>query len=183
MKQSLFAFSLVLALAAPAFASNQPYSGQQLRTIKSMSAGDVEGHIQGYGLGYAKTAELNHYPGPAHLRELTQELGLSEEVLQEIIAIEDDMRQKAIQLGREIVDMERQLDMMFAHAQAAPDLVMRLSKKIGALQGELRAVHLNAHLAVRPLLSDDIVKRYDELRGYTQGTEETSSEHNHHHGH
>ena len=183
MKLSLIALSIILASTAPTLASNQPYSGQQHRTIKSMSADEVEGHIKGYGLGYAKTAELNHYPGPAHLRELTQELGLSQEITQQILAIEEDMRTSAQRLGQQIVNLERQLDMMFVHAQPSPELVDELTSKIGALQGKLRAVHLNAHLAVRPLLSEDIIKRYDELRGYTGEAEDTSSDHNHHHGH
>ena len=167
--------------------ANQPYSGQQHRTIKSMSADEVEGHIKGYGLGYAKTAELNHYPGPAHLRELTQELGLSQEITKQILTIEEDMRANAQKLGQQIVNLERQLDMMFVHAQPSPELVDELTTKIGTLQGKLRAVHLNAHLAIRPLLSEDVIKRYDELRGYTgEETEDTkvmSSDHTHHHEH
>ena len=177
----------IALISATATIANNPYAGLEQRTIKALSADAVDGHLKGYGLGYAKAAELNHYPGPAHLRELTEELGLSEDLLQKIIAIEEDMRAKAVKLGHKIVDLERQLDMMFAHAQAAPDLVTELSKKIGLLQGELRAVHLNAHLAVRPLLSDELVKRYDELRGYTgEETEDTkvmSSDHTHHHEH
>ncbi|MEG3618745.1 hypothetical protein V5T82_09785 [Magnetovibrio sp. PR-2] len=182
MKLPLIALTFVLAAAVPTLASNQPYSGQQHRTIKSMSAAEVEGHLKGYGLGYAKTAELNHYPGPAHLRELTKELGLSKDVTQQILAIEEQMLADAKKLGRHIVDLERKLDMMFVHAQPSPELVSKLTKEIGTLQGELRAIHLNAHLDVRPLLSKDIVERYDALRGYT--SQDTSTpEQTHHHGH
>jgi hypothetical protein len=40
---------------------------------------------------------------------------------------------------------------------------------IARLKGRLRAVHLKAHLAVRPLLTAHQVARYNALRGYGGG--------------
>ncbi len=43
------------------------YSGQEKRTIKSLSPDDIAELERGGGWGLAKAAELNGLPGPAHL--------------------------------------------------------------------------------------------------------------------
>jgi hypothetical protein len=47
-----------------------PYAGQDARDIKSLSAEDIAELRRGGGWGFAKSAELNGMPGPAHLLEL-----------------------------------------------------------------------------------------------------------------
>lgn len=54
--------------------ANQPYAGQQQRSITSLSADDQLALRAGQGWGLAKPAELNGVPGPLHLLERT--LGL-----------------------------------------------------------------------------------------------------------
>ena len=63
---------VLTAAAAAAQAQHQPYAGQQQRDLKALSADEVKQYLEGAGLGYAKPAELNHYPGPprAALRDL-----------------------------------------------------------------------------------------------------------------
>jgi hypothetical protein len=67
---------LVLAVAAfimawPVLAdSPTPYAGQQNRTIKALSDEDIVGLLKGDGMGFAKAAELNGYPGPKHVLDL-----------------------------------------------------------------------------------------------------------------
>ena len=39
---------------------------------------------------------------------------------------------------------------------------------IGGLAGRLRAVHLAAHVKMRAVLSDEQVRAYDALRGYSR---------------
>ena len=77
------AVHLLLASAIPgAFAETVPqpsaYVGQQTRAIKSLSEQDVDDLLAGRGTGFAKAAELNGYPGPAHVLELREPLTLSE---------------------------------------------------------------------------------------------------------
>lgn len=43
---------------------------------------------------------------------------------------------------------------------------MRRTGEIGRLQGELRAVHLQTHLAQRAILTPAQTEQYDDLRGY-----------------
>src|ERR1051325_5074999 len=57
----------------------QPYAGQQEREIKALSADEITGYLAGAGMGYAKAAELNGYPGPMHVLELADQLKLTPE--------------------------------------------------------------------------------------------------------
>src|SRR5258708_15865329 len=70
--------SIVLLLGfAPASAQEQPYAGYEQRPIKALSAQQISDLRAGRGMGLALAAELNGYPGPTHLLELADKLGLS----------------------------------------------------------------------------------------------------------
>ena len=77
------ALRLLLLIIVPALADAQdhtsPYAGQQARDIKALSPDEIQGYLTGQGMGLAKAAELNGYPGPLHVLELAAELKLTEE--------------------------------------------------------------------------------------------------------
>ena len=70
--------TLSLALAASVLAgpapADMPYAGQQARAIKALSDDDIAALRKGEGMGVAKAAELNGYPGPAHVLVLAADL-------------------------------------------------------------------------------------------------------------
>jgi hypothetical protein len=72
----------VLALAlAPVPSSSQTqssYVGFGDGPIKSLSGQQIGDLRAGRGMGLALAAELNGYPGPSHVLELAESLGLSE---------------------------------------------------------------------------------------------------------
>ena len=71
---------LLLGAASTAIAQHHgPYTGQQNREIKALSPQEMQNYLEGKGMGYAKAAELNHYPGPAHALELADRLELTSE--------------------------------------------------------------------------------------------------------
>lgn len=76
------------------------------------------------------------------------------------------MKTKATVLGTEIVKRESALDRQFASGAVTPESLGTLLSEIAALKGELRYVHLLAHLEQRPLLSKHQIRLYDGLRGY-----------------
>jgi len=160
-------FAVVLASAATAPAQTaSPYVGQQQRSIKALSDQEVRDLTEGRGMGLAKAAELNSYPGPMHVLELAGQLELSDTQRAATQSLRAIVRNKAPVLGARIIEAERDLDRAFAEGWIdAADLRSR-TKAIAALQGELRAVHLEAHLAQRVLLTAQQIARYDELRGY-----------------
>jgi Spy/CpxP family protein refolding chaperone len=148
---------------------HSPYTGQEARQIKALSPDDMQALLDGRGMGLAKAAELNHYPGPLHVLELATPLHLSDPQRAETQKIYDQMRQEAIRLGQLIVAKEQELDRLFAAQLVDAASLRTLVSDIARLQGELRLVHLQAHLDMQRLLSPEQIAAYDRLRGYSGG--------------
>src|ERR1700676_2515830 len=91
-----------------------PYAGEQARSIKALSETDIAALRKGEGMGMAKAAELNGYPGPVHVLELVSQLRLTPDQVQQVTAIRERMSATAKALGGEIIDRERALDQLFA---------------------------------------------------------------------
>jgi len=153
-----------LALAAEPAPS--PYAGEQHREIKSLSAKEVQDLLAGRGMGLAKSAELNRYPGPAHVLELADRLGLSAAQKAQTKSVFDAMDSRARALGKALVEREAELDRLFASRQVSRATLESSLAEISKLQGELRRVHLEAHLAQTDILTQGQVASYVELRGY-----------------
>jgi hypothetical protein len=143
-----------------------PYAGQQTRAVKSLSEDEIGALLAGQGSGYAKAAELNGYPGPAHVLELAERLHLSEGQLQATRGLMQAHRTRARALGERLVAAETDLDRLFATKAAAPGSVDAATERIALLQAQLRAEHLKTHLAQTRLLDAEQLRRYAELRGY-----------------
>lgn len=151
--------------AANANATNQ-YSGQETREIKALAAEDVQNYLSGKGMGLAKVAELNGYPGPSHVLALAGELSLSAEQKQRTEALFKSMETKAKEIGRALVDEERRLDQLFASKMISPESLAQSLKRIGELQAQVRQAHLESHLAQVKILTPGQVATYIKLRGY-----------------
>lgn len=165
MKALSIALLLCVAPAA-AFAEMAPYQGQEARAIKALDADRVAGLLSGAGLGYAKAAELNGWPGPLHALELAEELALSDEQKAALTAKREAMLAAAIPLGAELVAAEAALDAMFAEGPPLAEAVAAATDRAASIEGALRAVHLAAHIATRPLLTRHQTMLYMRHRGY-----------------
>ena len=174
---SVSAILIVVPLLVWSQTANTPYAGQESRQIKSLSEAEVQAYLTGRGMGLAKPAELNSYPGPMHALELAEQLHLSEAQRAELQKVFEAMRAGAVRLGKLVVEKEEALNRLFAEGRASADNVQTAVGEIARLQGELRAVHLRAHLDTKRVLSPHQVKKYDELRGY--GGKEGGPQHQH----
>lgn len=185
MKPCLTACLIVLGLPTIAFAQTghdhhaghgapaaAGYTSLGDREIKALSDEELEGLLQGEGLGFALTAELNGIPGPLHILELAEPLGLTTEQREAVQRIFSGMREETRRLGAELVEVERMLDRRFAHRHIDADVVRELTGQIGELRGKIRAVHLIAHLDVDPLLTEEQRTAYRVLRGYEDPQDE-----------
>lgn len=158
-----------LLLAAPALAQHggpSPYSGQHHRAIKALSEKEVSDLLAGAGMGYAKAAELNRYPGPMHALEHAAELELSPAQREELASLMKRHKAEARELGVRVVDLERELDQLFATRTANEASVDRLLEQLAQAQARLRGSHLKAHLETTALLRRDQIDRYVKARGY-----------------
>jgi hypothetical protein len=156
-----------LLITAAAHAQHQPYAGGQTREIKSLSQKEVEDLRAGAGMGYAKAAELNSYPGPLHALELANKLGLSPEQRTAIQGLMDQHKAEARAIGAQRVEAERTLEQLFRSGEAGQAALADAVRTAAALEGEYRLSHLETHRRTRALMTDEQVARYDALRGYS----------------
>jgi Spy/CpxP family protein refolding chaperone len=171
----IFLWVFVVMLVVPALTLAQhihsPYVGQEKRAIKALSEEETQALLSGQGMGLAKVAELNHYPGPRHVLESVPQLQLSEAQRAQTQQIYDRMHQEAVHLGALIIDKERELENLFATEAVNSNNLPSLAKQLAQLQGELRLVHLQAHVEMKRVLSREQIDTYDVLWGHTVGAD------------
>lgn len=169
-----------LLLSSPVAAQHEghgqhssPYAGQEDSGIAALSAQEVQQLREGAGMGLARAAELNHYPGPKHLLEMAEELELSADQKSAIQTIYEEMHATAVGLGEQIIDREEHLQRRFAHRHIDEGSLREATSEIARLHGELRFAHLTAHLQTTALLTAAQIATYDRLRGYGQSAPAT----------
>ncbi len=134
--------------------------------VASLTDEEVRSLRHGEGMGLARAAELNHFPGPRHLLELASELGLSDEQIARIRAIHDRMKSEAVAKGDAIIMAEGHLADLFASGEPTARETARVTGHLGAMRGQLQAIHLLAHIEAARELSAGQIREYDRLRGY-----------------
>jgi Spy/CpxP family protein refolding chaperone len=163
---SLAAVSLVWQAAAQT-QQDQPYAGLQTREIKALSREQMGDLAAGRGMGLALAAELNGYPGPRHVLELSTQLSLTDEQRTSIQRLFDSMREEVIPLGKQLLSAEKDLNRAFVERTITPEKLQSMTAGIGEMQGKLRDTHLKYHLATATLLSPDQLRRYNDAWLYT----------------
>lgn len=116
------------------------------------------------GSGMALYADVNGYPGPKHVLELRDSLKLTSEQTRRIEGIIKRMRSRATELGKRIIEQEQGLEALFRRHDATRAEIDRRARSIGTLRGDLRAVHLRAHLEARDVLTQEQIDRYISIR-------------------
>lgn len=172
MRRFALALVFLLGTAASAYAQHAghgpaaPYAGQQTRTVTSFSEEDLAELRRGGGWGLAKPAELNGYPGPAHLLELARELELTAEQEARIRAVFEAMKRRAVAAAEAWIEAEAALDAAFRERRIDREALDRLLGRAEAARKVLRSVHLEAHLEMPALLEPAQIARYEAWRGY-----------------
>jgi Spy/CpxP family protein refolding chaperone len=160
------AVAMAFVLTSGGAIAQSPYAGMQARTVKALSDQQIADLKAGRGMGLALAAELNGYPGPAHLLELADQLSLTESQRAEVARLFDAMKSEAVPLGERLIHQETDLDRMFATRTITPENLRAATQAIGETEGALRDTHLKYHLSTLALLTPAQVERYAQLRGY-----------------
>lgn len=165
--------TLLLVLATPAAAQHEQheehvsaYAGEEKSEIPSLTALEMENLRTAAGMGLARAAELNHFPGPKHVLEMADELALTGDQAERVTRIRERMATDAVELGDAIIEAERTLNLRFRHGHIDEAALQDLLEEISDLSGRLRFVHLRAHLETTGVLATEQVVEYDRLRGY-----------------
>jgi Spy/CpxP family protein refolding chaperone len=161
----------VLLLGAPTALAQQhghhhaePADTVTVAVPSGLTTEEIAGLLDGRGMGMATPAEAHGYPGPLHVLELADSLGLTPEQRATAERLRAAMLEEARDLGAQIVANERALDDVFAQGRADAALVDAITAEIGLLRGRLRAAHLRAHLALRGALTPEQIARYTTFR-------------------
>lgn len=164
----------VMVIAVPARAAGQhtllsPYRERQSSEIRGLSAEEIEDLRAGRGMGSARAAELNGYPGPRHVLDAFEagQASLTDEQARAVRGLFEQMSQEARRLGGLIVQEEHELEAAFRQGAIDETQLRRRVERIAGLRGELRLVHLRAHLLTRRLLSEEQILHYNHVRGYS----------------
>ena len=144
----------------------KPYASLEKRPIKALSDQQIADLRAGRGMGMALAAELNGYPGPLHVLELAEPLGLTPDQRARIADLFEAMKAEAAALGEKLIAAEADLDRQFADRTITQASLGAGTEKVAALNGGLRATHLKYHLLTVAVLTPAQVERYGTLRGY-----------------
>ncbi len=166
----------ILAAAAPARAQ-QPYAGLEERPIKALSEQQTADLRAGRGMGLALAGELNGYPGPVHVLELADALGLSDQQRAKVQDLFAAMKAEAIPLGETLIAQEAGLDKQFAEKTITPTSLAAFTHAIGATQAALRGAHLKYHLLTHDVLTSaqpSVMPNCEATKpGLSTGTDDT----------
>ncbi len=153
---------LAFVLAGCASAPEAETPGTASRTLSQQ---EVDGLLLGRGMGMAAAAEINGYPGPQHVLDLKEELGLTPDQRFATSRLVGLVQGRARALGQRILDAERRLDADMAEGKLSSDQVRARLETIAALRAQLRFTHIDAHLEQKKILTPEQIRRYYELRG------------------
>lgn len=163
----------------PALAQHHGYAAAKDREIKALSPEQVKQYQAGAGMGYAMPAELNRFPGPMHVLELADKLGLTAEQKARTQALMDAHKAEARAIGAKRVESERAIEALFRSGKVEEAALAKQVRDAAALEGEFRLAHLETHRRMRALLSEEQVARYVQLRGYGGGSPAGHGGHRH----
>jgi len=176
MTKSLLAL-LLLLVSGFSFA-NSENSNQNHKTLKSLSNNEINNYLTGKGMGFAKPAELNNYPGPRHVLDISDELSLSKNQIDKTKFLFNQMQSTAKKLGAILIDKEMDIENLFSSSKATSENLSHLLIESANIKAKIRLAHLTAHIQQKDILNKHQIIKYNEIRGYSG---DIKSAHKHHH--
>jgi Spy/CpxP family protein refolding chaperone len=158
---------------------HSPYSDEEmLRVIKSLSLKDIAALQNGTGDafgGLAILAELNGYPGPRHILDLSSQLSLTAAQEVKIGESYHTMNNEAKAIGTQIIAVEKEMNEAFSNKTITEEELRMLLEISADLYGQLRYIHLAAHLETVNVLTPEQIHLYNKLRGYYDDNNSTDN--------
>lgn len=160
-----------LAIAGPAPAQHASHAGhagpaghsghaEAQRCIDSFDRVVADG--RGFGLAFA--ADRHGYPGPLHVLELGDTLGLTASQRSQVQSLETAMFAESRPRSAALLAAERRLDTLFSSGRATESDLGSMVAEVERLRGEVRLVHLRYHLKTRDVLTEQQRLVYHERR-------------------
>jgi len=163
----VFALALVPAPVAAQHTSHQHSGGAPSEGhLKAQACLDEFDAVvrDGRGFGMAFAADQHGYPGPMHVLELKERLGLSAEQEARVRAVMHAMFAESRPKGERLLEAEARLRALFAAGRADEAAVRAATATVERARAEVRLVHLLAHLTTRDVLTEAQRRAYHEAR-------------------
>lgn len=125
---------------------------------------DREALMNGDEGSQASYAEDSGCPSPKKVLDAAVELDLTPAQKKSVQKIYDDARERAKELGKQIVRIEQEISQAFREGLVTAKSITADAQDIGRLRGKLRAVHLVAHLETKGVLNNEQVKMYMKMK-------------------
>jgi len=136
--------------------------GHQAAQACAVEFDKVVGEGRGFGMAFA--ADQNGYPGPMHVLELKDRLKLTANQEAKAQALMHAMFSESKPKSARLLELEAKLRRLFADRTADVTAVRATVAEVERARGEVRLVHLLAHLKTRELLTEDQRRIYHETR-------------------
>jgi Spy/CpxP family protein refolding chaperone len=118
----------------------------------------------GRGFGLAFAADQNGYPGPLHVLELKDRLGLTAEQETRVRALLEAMFADARPKSARLLQAEARLRALFASGKTDEASVRTAAAEVEQARRDVRLVHLLTHLQTRALLTKSQISAYTAAR-------------------
>ena len=119
---------------------------------------------EGRGFGMAFAADQHGYPGPMHVLELKERLGLTPEQEARIRGLIEAMFAESRPKSTRLLAAESKLRALFAAGGADEAAVRAAVAEVERARADVRIVHLLAHLKTRELLTEEQRRAYHQAR-------------------
>jgi Spy/CpxP family protein refolding chaperone len=165
-------FALTTWLAGVAFAQESPHHGPHGATggtphhaLAQTCDGAFEENVRdGRGFGMAFVADQQGYPGPLHVLELKDRLGLSRDQEAKAQALLAAMFAESRPKSARLLHAEARLRHLFATGRPDEAAVRTAVGEVETARADVRLVHLLFHLKMRDALTDAQRRIYQEAR-------------------
>ena len=150
----------------PKVLAKPPAAAPELKhsTVKTLSDERYNSLLKGEEVDNMSLAGvLNHYPLPDKALKYKVQLGLNPDQLAKLKDVNAFLQRKKLEMGSVIISNEKVLDSLFVTRQADDGTIIFYANRYGLYQGELRNAILQACYKTREILSEDQIKKLENL--------------------
>ncbi len=115
-------------------------------------------------MGLTDIVDINNYPGPKHVIDMSDQLALTKEQVIETKKLIDFVIHSTIDRGKEFLYAENELVNIFENGNIDENILRTKLDEIEKLRSEIRFIHLNTYLQMKQILTSYQINKYYELR-------------------
>jgi len=173
MLKTLF-FSFIMLSSAAVFAQSDSTASKS--PVRTLNRQQYDAYLKGTASDeMATVAEMNHYPMPDKVLELSNQLDLSTVQIKKITEVNTQMHRRRLQIGGSIISNEKMLDSLFKTRKMTDGSLIFYTNRHGLYQGELKNAILQACIATEKLLSAQQITKLEALQKKRKAIKETSA--------